>query len=161
MHGTIGETRVSKAIRILPGVRHFLSQQKDGVAAIEFAVILPIFVVMMCGVINFGYAIYVKHTMQRIAGETMRAVTYGELPTEDAQAFARAKMEDSFGAFEEDELNPTVQISAGGDEVTVDISVATDRFDLVEIPRITVSSYAETLDVILTGKVITRFNPSI
>ncbi len=161
MFGTLVRLHIMRKAWARSRARRFLAAEKDGVAAIEFAIVLPIFLVLTFGLVNYGYAMFAKHSMQRVAGETLRAVTYGELSASDAEAFATAQMEATFGTFESGQLTPSVRVTPAGDEFVVSIRVDADRFDLVKFPPIQVSRYASHINVQNTGKLITRFNPSI
>lgn len=161
MFDTQGRTHTLRKAWQRSGLGRFLRTEKDGVAAIEFAIVVPIFLVLTMGMVNYGYTMFAKHSMQRVAGETLRAVVYGELSATDAEAFATAQMEAAFGTFESGQLTPSVRVTPAGNEFVVSISVDTDKFDLVKFPPVTVSRYAPRMEVSNTGRLITRFNPSI
>ena len=161
MYGAIDRAQTDSTPLKLLGVRRFLTNEKDGVAAIEFAIILPIFLLLLFGLVNFGYLLFAKHSMQRVAGETMRAVAYGELSASAAQDFAKAEMEAALGDFSAGQLRPTVRMLPGGSEFVVSISIDAEKFDLVKFPPIEVSRFMPRVEVRNTGKMITRFNPSI
>lgn len=160
MLGTKGRPNTRNKTWTRSGLARFVTDEKDGVAAIEFAMVVPIFLVLTMGMVNYGYTMYAKHSMQRVAGETLRAVVYGELSTSAAEDFATAQMEAAFGTFETGQLTPSVRVTPAGTEFVVSISVDTQKFDLVKFPPVTVSRYAPRMQVSNTGRLITRFNPS-
>jgi len=59
-------------------LRHGLSGKKDrGNAAVEFALALPIFVILFIGIIEFGWYFFVQHTLQYATREGMRLALVG------------------------------------------------------------------------------------
>ncbi len=132
------------------------SKDRSGIAAIEFAMILPVFVMLTIATVNLGHVFFVNHSMQRIAGETMRAVTYGELGMADAKKFADAELQDLVGDF-----NVDIKLLPNGTEVEVNIIAQTAASNLIDFPFANVALVRPELAVSLTNKVITRFDPAI
>jgi Flp pilus assembly protein TadG len=57
---------------------------REGTAAIEFAFILPVFLVVLFGIISFGTYIMVVHSIQQLAAEATRAAVAGLSDSERA-----------------------------------------------------------------------------
>ncbi|MEM7299553.1 MAG: TadE/TadG family type IV pilus assembly protein [Pseudomonadota bacterium] len=147
---------VSGLRKAILGAKNFLHRENKGVAAIEFAAIVPVFLTLTFGTVNLGHVFYVNHSMQRIASETMRAVTYGELDTLKAKQFAKTQLSNLVGNFV-----VLIYPAPGGDEFVVRIIAATKASNLIEFPLADASLLRPTMNVALTGKIITRFNPNI
>ena len=60
-----------------------------GVAAIEFAFVMPILVLMLTGIIQFGILMFTQNQMTNVARETTRRIAVGELTAAAAQQYAR------------------------------------------------------------------------
>lgn len=142
--------------QLFSSAAHFFRKEKSGVAAIEFAVILPVFLGLTVATINLGYVFFVNHSMQRVAGETMRAVAYGDIGLADAKTFADAELAGLVGDFA-----VNVRLLPNGSEVEVSIVAQTDASNLIDFPLTNVALIAPEFAVSLTGKVITRFDPTI
>ena len=142
--------------QLVTSVVGFFRKENSGVAAIEFAVILPVFLGLTVATINLGYVFFVNHSMQRVAGETMRAVAYGDVGLADAKTFADAELAGLVGDFA-----VKVKLLPSGTEVEVSIVAQTDASNLIDFPLTNVALIAPEFAVSLTGKVITRFDPTI
>jgi hypothetical protein len=59
-------------------LRHGLNGRMDrGNTAVEFALTLPIFIILFIGIIEFGWYFFVQHTMQYATREGMRIALVG------------------------------------------------------------------------------------
>ncbi len=65
----------------IPGTAHGLGawqvarRSKDGVTAIEFALLLPFFVLLLMGIIDFGEALFFQLALQHAVTEAARCAT--------------------------------------------------------------------------------------
>lgn len=50
----------------------------EGAAAVEFALVLPFLLVLLCGIVDFGLAFNAKVTLTHAAREGVRAIALGE-----------------------------------------------------------------------------------
>ncbi len=64
-------------------------RDEAGVAAIEFAFVMPILVLMLTGIIQFGILMFTQNQMTNVARETTRRIAVGELTAAAAQQYAR------------------------------------------------------------------------
>jgi Flp pilus assembly protein TadG len=59
---------------------------QQGGSAIEFAILLPVMIIIICGIIDFGYVMYAKSVITNASREGARAgITYGEPRMTDAE----------------------------------------------------------------------------
>ena len=66
-------------------------RDRGGVSAVEFALVTPILVLMIAGILDGGALFYLQNNMATVARDTVRRLSVGELSnTPDAQAFASA-----------------------------------------------------------------------
>ncbi len=64
-----------------------LWRDDSGVAALEFAFIVPILVLMLTGIIQFGAVLFIQHNMGEIARESARRVAVGAMTKTQAEQF--------------------------------------------------------------------------
>jgi Flp pilus assembly protein TadG len=58
-----------------------IGRRNRGNAIVEFALVLPIFILLVIGIVEFGYYFFVQHTLQYATREGMRlALVGGRLP---------------------------------------------------------------------------------
>ena len=68
-------------------------RRQDGVAALEFAFVLPILVLMFGGIVQFGAMFFAQNNMAHVARETARALAVGTIETEaEAQTLAKGRL---------------------------------------------------------------------
>ena len=65
-----------------------LRRNDEGVTAIEFAFVVPVFLLFLSAIINFGVAYFIKSHMQDVARDVTRRVAVGEMTEEQAEKFA-------------------------------------------------------------------------
>jgi Flp pilus assembly protein TadG len=81
MRGTV--MKLQKKARILP--RH----GEDGVVAMEFVILFPLFFLILAGIVEFGHLFYVRHTLTNASREGARAAVIYHV-TSDRQTWAKA-----------------------------------------------------------------------
>ena len=69
-----------------------LQRARDGVAAVEFAIIAPLLAVLLMGIVAYGGYFWIAHTVQQLANDSARAAIAG-LTDEEREALARAWVE--------------------------------------------------------------------
>jgi Flp pilus assembly protein TadG len=118
--------------------------QQRGVAAIEFALVLPLLLVLLLGTIDYGWYFFVEQQTTIAAREAARAAsTYpGACPNTAGQTAARstatARMQTfNFGAFTT--VTTTCSTLAGGDpEIAASVQVLFPQltgFTLIPLPK--------------------------
>lgn len=107
-------------------------RDEAGVAAVEFAIIMPVLVLMLSGIIQFGMLMFVQNQMINVARETSRRIAVGELTTAAAQQYARDSLAFTSANFA---IAITAPNPAGPNpkDVTVDIRVPISQVSLVDI----------------------------
>ncbi len=105
-----------------PSMEHVQSQK--GVALIEFAFILPVFLLLLFGIVTFSVALYNKTVLTTATREGARAGIVFVANQEDdekeaiATATAQAYISDNLISFGPD-ISPVVTSSINGDILTV------------------------------------------
>jgi Flp pilus assembly protein TadG len=64
---------------------------ESGAVAVEFAILGPLFLVMMIGILVWGQYFWVGHTVQQLANDSARAALAG-LDTAERESLARATL---------------------------------------------------------------------
>jgi len=81
----MGKGRDRPAVR---AVSRRIAQSKAGVAMVEFALLLPIFLTLLFGILTYGHYYYLAHTLQQLANDAARA-TLGGLTTGERSTLAQ------------------------------------------------------------------------
>jgi Flp pilus assembly protein TadG len=107
--------------------RNRLLQREDGVVAVEFVILFPLFMLILAGIVEFGHLFYVRHTLTNASREGARAaVIYQVVPTRSTNAQDTAKITvDKYLADTKFTSTYTVVTTAGstsGDLVTVTVT---------------------------------------
>lgn len=66
----------------MQNIREKLAASRSGSVAVEAAIVIPLFVVLMMGVIDFGRLFYTQMVVQQAAIESARAVSLGQTNTQ-------------------------------------------------------------------------------
>jgi Flp pilus assembly pilin Flp len=69
-----------------------LWRDRDGVSAVEFAFVLPIIVLLLGGIFQFGFALFMQGHMSEVAREVSRRVAVGELSQSEAVSYAQGSL---------------------------------------------------------------------
>jgi Flp pilus assembly protein TadG len=51
----------------------FLKEREDGIVAMEFVILFPLFFLILAGIVEFGHLFYVRHTLTNASREGARA----------------------------------------------------------------------------------------
>ena len=69
--------------------RNRLLKRQDGVVALEFAILFPLFLLVVAGIVEFGHLFYVRHTLTNASREGARAgVVYVSMTDTERIAWA-------------------------------------------------------------------------
>jgi Flp pilus assembly protein TadG len=104
--------------------RGFLSRfrrDRRGVAAIEFAIVAPLLIMMMFGMIMYGSWFWMAHSVQSMASEGARAAIAGLDPAEREQ-LARAFVGLQVGDLGLDGAKAAVEVESTPTVIRVDIA---------------------------------------
>ncbi len=107
-------------------------RDEAGAAAVEFAMILPILVLMLTGIIQVGMLMFVQNQMTNVARETSRRIAVGELTNAAAQQYARDSLVFPSANFAVVITGPD-PASPNPKDITVDIRVPFSEVSLVDI----------------------------
>ncbi|MCU1461457.1 MAG: hypothetical protein JWO37_1532 [Acidimicrobiales bacterium] len=106
-------------------------RNESGVALVEFAFVLVLFVMLLWGIISFGYAWSLKEQMQHGAQEGIRSALVATASAGDDTAkqtaavdSARAKLQSMLGA---DSAEPTATPAGGLEIITSNYSVVAGK----------------------------------
>lgn len=102
-------------------IRRF--RREDGQAMVEFALILPLLVLLLCGIIDFGWIFGNQITMNNASREAARfmAINYDSTkPLEDNETVAEGIMQARLTTM--DDANLSVTLSVSGEVVMVSAS---------------------------------------
>ena len=79
-------------------------QKRRGVAAIEFAMVAPLFIMMMMGIVVYGSWFWLAHSVQALAAESARSAI-GGLDASEREVLAKAVVTEQAPTMG---LNPTL-----------------------------------------------------
>jgi hypothetical protein len=88
-----------------------------GAAAVELAFVLPIAMLLLMGIIQFGAMLFLQNTMVNVANDVARRVSVGELSTTAGKILAGDRLSGWNATFTVNVTEPTA------DDIQVDISV--------------------------------------
>ena len=91
------KTRVNPALkaalfrpmRATRGIVRSCWRSERGVAAVEFALAIPFVLLVLSGIIQFGFVLFLQSHVADVARETARRVAVGEFEQAEAEQFAQ------------------------------------------------------------------------
>ena len=102
----------------------FLSHQR-GVAAVEFAFVVPILVILLTGIVQMGLMFFVHHNMVSVSQETVRLVAVGELTTNEGETYANDHL---FGW----DITYDINVQQQGSDIVVNIAAPLSDVALID-----------------------------
>ncbi len=108
-----------------------LWRDRDGAAAVEFAFILPILLLLFSGIVQFGSIMFLENHMTNVARETSRRIAVGELAQADAASSAQQALV-NWGVTYEVSV-ATSSAGGGNDDITVAISLPMREAALMDV----------------------------
>lgn len=100
-------------------MKRFLKSER-GQSMVEFALVLPILLLLLCGIIDFGWVFAQKIEINNSCREAARytAIHYNDSDVDNDAAIAQAVFEDASPLLS----SPTVTISLVDDRMTVNVT---------------------------------------
>lgn len=92
-------------------------RNENGASAVEFAMILPVLVLLIGGITEGAMMFHIWGNMEHICRQAARSVAIGEMTDAQASTFVANKFQTSFGAFD---VEPTITL---GTDVVVEVSI--------------------------------------
>ena len=108
-------------------------ERREGVSSVEFAIIGPVFLLILFGMISFGSVLYTHNNMINAARESARRMAVGDLNTTEAEAYANNYLSNMGVTFTVNAQDPD---PGDPDDVSVNISVPAEDVALVNFPGI-------------------------
>jgi Flp pilus assembly protein TadG len=102
------------------GIRHRLLStvgNEVGAAAVELAFVLPVALLLLMGIMQFGALLFLQNTMVNVANDIARRVSVGELTPTAGEILAEDRLSGWNATFTVSVTSPTV------DDIQVDIAV--------------------------------------
>ena len=101
-------------------------KREDGQSMVEFALILPIFLLILCGIIDFGWLFYNQLSLNNACREGARYAVVHTEENADTQAIINHIENLSTNVFANDGVEITVTYSAPSDPTAGDITVSVE-----------------------------------
>lgn len=98
-------------------------RREDGQAMVEFALILPIFLLILCGIIDFGWLFYNQLSLNNACREGARYAVVHTAENADTQAIINHIENTSTTVFANDGVDITVEYTSPADPTSGDIKV--------------------------------------
>ncbi len=108
-----------------------LWRNRDGAAAVEFAFILPILLLLFSGIVQFGSVLFLENHMTNVARETSRRVAVGELDQADAASSPQQALV-NWGVTYEVSV-ATVDVGGGNQDIAVAIGLPMREAALMDV----------------------------
>ncbi len=108
-----------------------LWRDRDGAAAVEFAFILPILLLLFSGIVQFGAIMFLENHMTNVARETSRRVAVGELAQADAASSAQQALVNWGVTYDVSVV--TVDVGGGNQDIAVTISLPMAEAALMDV----------------------------
>lgn len=99
-------------------------KREDGQAMVEFALILPIFLLILCGIIDFGWLFYNQLSLNNACREGARYAVVNTAENADTIAIINHIENNTTTVFANDGIDISVVYSSPGDPTSGDITVS-------------------------------------
>jgi Flp pilus assembly protein TadG len=107
-------------------VRNFVRCWR-GASAVEFAIIGPVFCVLLCGILTWGGYFWMAHAVQQLANDGARVAVGGLDPTERA-ALAQASLNNEIGTYTFlDRSSATLSVQDNNQQLAVQVAYNASR----------------------------------
>ena len=127
----IGPMNPAVALSKMRRVRHLVStlhgfrSSQRGVAAVEFAIVLPVLMILLTGIVQMGIMFLVQHNMVSVSQETVRLVAVGELTTAEGETYADDHLINW-------DMTYDINVQQQGSDIVVDIALPLSDVALVD-----------------------------
>lgn len=101
-------------------------KDRKGSVLVETAIALPVLLVLMSGIIDFGYQLAISNSMQSVSSETARLVAIRRLTTAEAPAYAQARLMRAMGSY-------SVTAVVEGSDAVINITIARRDAALIDM----------------------------
>lgn len=125
LHAGHAATQVPPPIAVKEPPRSLVSTE-TGAAAVEMALVLPVALLLLMGIIQFGAILFLQNSMVNVANDVARRVSVGELSANAGEILAADRLSDWDATFTVSVTEPTV------DDIQVDISVSLSDATIVD-----------------------------
>lgn len=105
-------------------LRSMKKRREDGQAMVEFALVLPIFLLILCGIIDFGWLFYNQLSLNNACREGARYAVVNTAENADTQAIINHIENATTTVFANDGVDIRVSYSSPGDPTSGDITVS-------------------------------------
>ena len=116
-----------RMLRPVAGKRHSIFarwRDESGVAAVEFAVIAPVAVALLAGIVQFGFVLFIESHMASIARDSARRFAVGASDQNEAAQYAQDAL---FNWGVTYTVTVTPPDPSDPDDVDVDVSISLPR----------------------------------
>ncbi|MBQ2903937.1 MAG: pilus assembly protein [Clostridia bacterium] len=106
--------------------RHLKSKEKseDGQAMVEFALVLPVFLLILCGIIDFGWLFYNQLSLNNACREGARYAVVNTAEGGSTQAIKSHIENLTTNVFANDGVDISIEYTSQGDPTAGDIKVS-------------------------------------
>ncbi|MBQ2848129.1 MAG: pilus assembly protein [Clostridia bacterium] len=107
--------------------KHFRSKKnkrEDGQAMVEFALVLPIFLLILCGIIDFGWLFYNQLSLNNACREGARYAVVNTADGSNTQAIINHINNSTTTVFANDGVSIEIEYSSPADPTAGDITVS-------------------------------------
>ncbi len=99
-------------------------RREDGQSMVEFALILPIFLLILCGIIDFGWLFYNQLSLNNACREGARYAVVNTAEGANTQAIIEHIDNTTTTVFANDGVNINIEYSSPGDPTLGDVTVS-------------------------------------
>ncbi len=115
-----------RPMRATRGIVRSCWRSERGVAAVEFALVIPFVVLVLSGIIQFGFVLFLQSHVADVARETARRAAVGELEQAEAIQFAQDSLLNWGVTYD-------VVVTLNGTDVDVQISLPMSQAALIDV----------------------------
>jgi len=131
-----------RPIRATRGIAGSCWRSERGAAAIEFAIVVPFVLLVLTGIIQFGFVLFLQSHVADVARDTARRVAVGEFEQAEGVQFAQDSLL-NWG------VTYTVAVTVSDPDVVVQISLPMSQAALIDLLGVFQSS---TLSATVTAR---------